>query len=138
MAACRSTSERKTPRRRRREVEGPARVPGQPPLHLRVFVGGVVVEDGVDHQSFRHRGLDGIGKADELLMLLALLAAGDDRAVEHVEGGERRRRAVADIVVGHGARLAGLMGSPGCDRANARIRLFSSTESTAACRGGST
>lgn len=34
--------------RRRDEVEGPARMPGQPGAHLGVFVGAVVVEDDVD------------------------------------------------------------------------------------------
>ena len=35
-------------------------------------------------------------------MAVALHAAADDRAVEHVEGGEQRGRAVALVVVGHG------------------------------------
>ena len=30
------------------EVEGPARAPGEPGTHLRMFVGGDVVEDSVD------------------------------------------------------------------------------------------
>ena len=34
--------------RGRREVERPARMLGEPSQHLGVFVGGVVVEDGVD------------------------------------------------------------------------------------------
>ena len=52
--------------------------------------------------------LDGVEEADELLMAVLLHAAADDRAVEHVEGGEQGGRAVALVVVGHGPALAGL------------------------------
>ena len=45
-------------RRGRGEVEGPARVAGQPSAHLRVFVGGIVVDDGMDHFSRRNLRLD--------------------------------------------------------------------------------
>ena len=74
MAACRSTIERKTPRLSRRlvsareegldrvqpgargrgEVEDEARMAGEPAQHLGVLVGGVVVEDDVDHLAGRH------------------------------------------------------------------------------------
>ena len=50
--------------------------------------------------------LDGVEEADELLMAVALHVAADDRAVEHVERGEQRRRAVPLVVVGHGAGAA--------------------------------
>ena len=73
MAAWRSTTERKTPRFRRRlvrvakkvstafepgaggrgEVEGEAGVAGEPGDHLRLLVGGVVVEDDVDDLAGR-------------------------------------------------------------------------------------
>ena len=39
-------------------------------------------------------------------MAVALHAAADDRAVEHVEGGEQRGGAVALVVMGHGAGAA--------------------------------
>ena len=126
MAAWRSTTERKTPRfsrrldelgeealdgvepgaRGRREVEGEARMAVEPGAHLRVLVGGVVVEDDVDGLAGRHLGLDGVEEADELLMAVALHVAADDGAVEHVEGGEQRGGAVALVVVRHGAGAA--------------------------------
>ena len=62
----------------------------------------------------------------------ALHAAAEDGAVEDVEGGEQRGRAVALVVMRHGAgaallhRQAGLGGD------------FSSTDNTTACAGGST
>jgi dihydroxyacetone kinase len=50
--------------------------------------------------------LDGVEEADELLMAVALHVAADDGAVEHVERGEQRGRAVALVVMGHGAGAA--------------------------------
>ena len=106
--------------------------------HLGMLVAAVVVEDDVDHLAGRHRGLDGVEEAQELLVAVALHAAAEHRAVEHVEGGEQGGDAVALVVVGHGAGLAGLSGRPGWVRSSAWIWDFSSTESTTACWGGST
>ena len=47
-----------------REVECPAGMPCQPLAHLRVSVGGVVVDDGVDLLSRRHLRFDGVEEAD--------------------------------------------------------------------------
>src|SRR3954452_2947471 len=60
-----------------REVKAPPRMASQPRLDLRVLVGGVVVDDGVDRLVLWHGGLGGIEKADELLMAVALHAAAD-------------------------------------------------------------
>ena len=65
--------------RGRREVEGPARMPGQPGADLGLLVGAIVVEDHVDHLAGRHGALDRVEEADELLMPVALHAAADDR-----------------------------------------------------------
>lgn len=51
---------------------------------LRMFVGRVVVDDGVDRFSCRHLGLDGILEADELLVPMSPHVAADDGAVENV------------------------------------------------------
>ena len=83
------------------EVEGPAGVADEPGAHLGVLVGGIVVDHGVNHLPGRHRGLDLVEEADELLMPVALHVAADHRAVQHVQRGEQRRRAVPDVVVGH-------------------------------------
>ena len=82
-------------------MEGPAGMAGQPCAHLGMFVGGIVVDDGVDRLSLRHLRLDGIEEADELLMA-------DDGAVEDVEDGEQRGCAVTFVVMGHGAGAARL------------------------------
>jgi hypothetical protein len=87
----------------RGEVEDEARMAGQPSFDVRMLMGGVVVDDDMDDLADGDLGFDGIEEADELLMPVALHAAADDLAFEHVEGGEEGSGAVADIVVGHGA-----------------------------------
>ena len=64
-------------------------MPLQPGRHLGVLVGGVVVENHVDRFGGRHLVLDGIEKADEFLMPVALHAAPDDLAFKDIEGGEQ-------------------------------------------------
>ena len=71
-----------------------------------MLVGGVIVEDGVDRLSRRNLLLDGIEEADELLMAMTLHVAADHRAVENVQRGEQRRRAVPLVVVRHGSGAA--------------------------------
>jgi hypothetical protein len=60
-----------------------------------MLVGGVVVDDEMDVELGRHVGLDVTQEGEELLMTMAGFALGNDRAVEHVEGGEQRGCAVA-------------------------------------------
>ena len=81
---------------------------GQPVAHLGLLVGAVVVEHDVDQLAGRHRALEGIEEAQELLMPVPLHAAADDAAVEHVQRREQRGGAVALVVVGHGAEPARL------------------------------
>ena len=59
-----------------------------------MFVGRVVVDDGVDRHSHRHLRLGGVEEADELLVPVARHVAADDGAVEHIEGGKQRRCAM--------------------------------------------
>src|SRR5258706_10492210 len=94
--------------RSRGEVEGPTGMPYQPLAHLRMLVGCVVVDDGVDRFLDRHLRLDGIEKADELLVPVALHVAADDATVEDVESGEQCGRTVAFVVVGHRSGAAWL------------------------------
>ena len=71
-----------------------------------MFVGGVIIDDGVDRFVGRDFGLDGVEEADELLMAVALHVAPDHGSVEHVQRGEQSRRAVALVVMRHGAGAA--------------------------------
>ena len=55
----------------------------QPGQHFGMFVSGIVVEHGVDQLAGRDLALDGVEKADEFEMAVALHAAADHGAVEH-------------------------------------------------------
>jgi hypothetical protein len=77
----------------------PARVTRKPGLHLWMFVGRVVVDDGFDQFPGGNRALDIVEEADELFVPVPLHAAPDHRAVQEVESGEQGRRAVALVIV---------------------------------------
>ena len=83
-------------------------MPCQPLAHLRMLVGCVVVDDGVDRLLGRHLRFNGIEEADELLVPVSLHVAADDGSVKDVEGGEQRGCAVAFVVVGHRSGAAWL------------------------------
>jgi len=82
---------------------------------LGMFVRAIVVEDDMDHLACRHLVLDGIEKADELLVTVLLHTAADDRAIENVESSEQRGGAVAFVVVGDRSAFAGLGAIEGLD-----------------------
>jgi hypothetical protein len=63
-------------------------------------------------------GLHGVQEAGKLLMPMALHAASDHLAVEHIEGGEQGGGAVPLVVVGHRSAAASFQRRPaGCGRA---------------------
>ena len=68
-------------------VEDKAGVPVEPGPNLGVLVCCVVVEDDVDDLAGGDVGLNRIEKANELLMAVALHAAADDLAFQHIERG---------------------------------------------------
>ena len=93
----------------RGEVEDPTWMPGEPGFDLGMFVGAVIVEDGMDQFPGRDRALDGIEKADELLMGMALHTAAEDDAIERVESGKQGGCAVALVdAMGRAARACDL------------------------------
>ena len=49
-----------------------SRVAGQPDQHLWMFVGGIVVEHGMDQLAGCHLTLDGIQETDEFAVAVAL------------------------------------------------------------------
>ena len=99
-------------------------------------MGDKVGEDGVDHLAGRDGPLDGCDEADELLMPMARRAAADDLAFEHAERGEQGRRAVAFVIVREGCAFPPLQGQTRLGPVERLHRLFWSTETTAAWRGG--
>src|SRR5664280_2815564 len=78
------------PRTRRRcEMQVEARVLLQPRLHVRVLVGGVVVQDHVHRQALGHLAVDPPEGLQELLVAVSRQAVADDDAGEHVQRGEQ-------------------------------------------------
>ena len=104
--------------------------------HLRMFMGGIVVEDGVDHLAGRNGPVDGCDEADELLMPMTRHAAADDLAFEHAERGEQGRRAVAFVIVREGCAFPPLQRKTWLGPVARLDLVFSSMETTAAWRGG--
>ena len=78
----------------------------EPGADLVLLVRRVIVEDHVDGLVRRHLALDAVEEADELLMAVALHVLPDDRSIQNVERREQRGRAVAFVVMGHGAGAA--------------------------------
>ena len=78
----------------------------EPGADLVLLVRRVIVEDHVDGLVRRHLALDAVEEADELLMAVALHVLSDDRSIQNVERREQRGRAVAFVVMGHGAGAA--------------------------------
>src|SRR6476660_8514805 len=87
-------------------MEHPARMARQPGAYPRVLVDGIVVHDRVYDLAGRDCCLDGVEKADEFLMTVALHAATEHRAVEHVQGRKQRGRAMPLVVMRHGRGAA--------------------------------
>ena len=73
---------------RGREVDVEARVPGQPPLDLRVVVGGVVVADEMHLEVCRYLPVDEGEERDPLLVPVARHACADDVAGQRAQGRE--------------------------------------------------
>ena len=78
-------------------VSGTARQPG---FDLGMLVGGVVVDDEMDVQGFGHVGVDVAQEGEDFLVPMASFALREHFAGGHVQGGEQRSGAVADVIVG--------------------------------------
>lgn len=90
-------------------MEYRARVTGEPIQNFRVFLGGVVVEEGMTNPAGHRRPLDDVEELDELMVVVLLHTTIDCGAVGHMEGDEERGgRYAALLVVRHGSALAGL------------------------------
>jgi hypothetical protein len=87
--------------------------------HFGMLVDGVVVEDGMDQLASGDSGLNPIEEAGEFLMAMTRHTLADDGAVEDIERREQRRRAVADVIVGHRPGRPFFIGKPGWVRSRA-------------------
>ena len=89
-----------------REVHVEAGMASEPALDLGMLVGGVVVHDHVDLLFGRDDAVDDAQKLQPLLVAVPVVAHGDHFALQRIESSEQRCRAVALVVVGHGATAA--------------------------------
>src|SRR6266542_4667383 len=96
-------------------------MPFEPGPDLGMFMGGVVIDDQMQLPPGRGLAVDLVEKADELLMPMTSHALADDLAFEHVQRGEKRRRAMTLVVVGHRPATAALHRQP---RLGAVERLY--------------
>jgi len=89
-----------------REVHVEAGMASEPALDLGMLVGGVVVHDHVDLLFGRDDVVDDAQKLQPLLMAVPVVAHGDHFALQRIESSQQRGRAVALVVVSHGAAAA--------------------------------
>ena len=73
----------------------------EPCFDAGVFVRGIVVADQVQRFVFRRFPIDLTQELQPLRVAMALLALTDHRAVESIERGKERRRAMTFVVMGH-------------------------------------
>src|ERR687898_2391890 len=78
----------------RGEVHVEARVPQQPAMNGRRLVGARVVDDEMDVERARHRGVDGREELPKFTRPVALMKLTDDRARLGIQGGEEGGRPV--------------------------------------------
>ena len=82
----------------------------QPVLHDRVLVRRVVIGNQVQRFVLGRLALDLLEKLQPLGVAVTLLTLRDDLAVQYIERGKQRGRAVSLVVVGHGGRAPLLHG----------------------------
>ena len=105
-----------------REVHDEARMLGQPLLNRRMLVRGIVVGDQMQRLVLWRLAVDLAQELQPLDMSVSRLALANDFAIEDVERGEQRGRAVALVVVRHRGRAPLLHRQPGV-RAIQRLHL---------------
>src|SRR5262245_53629534 len=81
--------------------------PRQPRFNLCGFVGGVVIHDDMDIETFWNARVDLLEKIQKLGGPMTLVAFADHEPRRDIEGSEQRGGSVADIVVGPALRNAG-------------------------------
>ena len=84
-----------------------------------MLVAAVVVQDDVQREVARERAVETPQELEEFLVRMTPVAFADDRAGQHVQRREQRRRAVARVVVVRVPRRPGFIGRPGWVRSRA-------------------
>src|SRR5437899_6508898 len=99
------------------EVEDKPTMSFEPRHDVGMLVGGVVVDDDMDHLFLGHSGLDEVQKPDELLMAMTLHALANNLALKDIERREQGCDAMALVIVGYGASAPSSSAAPvGCDQ----------------------
>ncbi len=75
----------------------------EPRHDVGMLVGGVVVDDDMDHLFLGHSGLNEVQKPDELLTAMTLHALANNLALKDIERREQGCDAMALVIVGYGA-----------------------------------
>jgi hypothetical protein len=88
-------------RTRRREVEMETRVFGQPLFDDRVGMRSIFIQDQMKFMAAGNRPIDRLQELQELLMAVTRIAGSNNRAIQHVQGGEKTRRSMPFVVVRH-------------------------------------
>lgn len=101
-----------------REVHREARMPSQPPLHLGMFVGRVIIGNEMDREVFGRFPVDLLQETQPLDMCVSRLSATDNFSFQIMKRRKQRGGSVAIIIVRLGAdmpnakRQAGLCALP--------------------------
>ena len=78
-----------------------ARMPGKPFLYGGVFVRGVIVGNQMQRLVLRRTAVNLAQELQPFGVGVALLALADDLAIQHIECGNKRGRAIALVVIRH-------------------------------------
>ena len=78
-----------------------ARVPPEPGLDARMFMGAIIVDDQMKLHSGRGLGINLFQKSNELLVPMARHAVSYDSAIKHAECGEQGGCSVSFVVMSH-------------------------------------
>src|SRR5690606_36458904 len=92
------------------EMQMKTRVLLEPLLHLRVIMGGVVVEDQMEVPICRSLSVDELQELQPFLMAMTILALPDQGTIGHVQRRKERGSAMAHIVMGHSSGPSFLQG----------------------------
>src|ERR1700685_4089487 len=84
-------------------ISGPLRQPGS---HLRMLVGGVIVDDQMNVQFRRDAVVEATQKREKLLMPVARFAFGENGAGGDIQRGKQGSRPMSDVVVGDALHIA--------------------------------
>ena len=115
----------------------PGIVPSDPAFHLRMLMGGIVVDNQMQREIGGRLLVEVFEKRQPLPVGVVRCRLREDLAVEIGKGGEECNRAVAGVIVGLGAEVTDAERQTGLGAFERLALLFSSQHRTRARSGGS-